>query len=249
MPGFCAHQILTRSLSGKSALVVAHAKPRCALPRCGREVIDRHLVGLGLHQPVAHRRSPRQRFECTSGRNFDVRRSQEEDRSGARRPANFNRSVPGRTRGLKSRSNAASARFAPLCDGIGVSPACAVPTLFLNRGFKIGCLPEPSGASAWGRTPARKWQRQPRYESIGSKSDWPDRTPQGTWKGRHRDAPRHRASHVTVRTIFPGLPSTDRWPPASCGFYAARPRRQRQRRSLCPTARLPAAPDERATSR
>ena len=29
-----------------------------------------------------------------------------------------------------------------------VSPACAVSTIFLNRGFKIGCLPEPSGASA-----------------------------------------------------------------------------------------------------
>jgi len=29
-----------------------------------------------------------------------------------------------------------------------VSPACAVPSIFLNRGFKIGCLPEPSGASA-----------------------------------------------------------------------------------------------------
>jgi len=36
----------------------------------------------------------------------------------------------------------------PPIERMKVSPACAVPSIFLNRGFKMGCLPEPSGASA-----------------------------------------------------------------------------------------------------
>src|SRR6478672_8443950 len=38
------------------------------------------------------------------------------------------------------------------------SPACAVPGRHPEPGFKIGRLPGPSGASAWGRTPVRIWR-------------------------------------------------------------------------------------------
>ena len=36
-------------------LVVAHAEPRRRLLRRAREIVDRHLVGLGFHQPISHR--------------------------------------------------------------------------------------------------------------------------------------------------------------------------------------------------
>ena len=70
--------------------------------------------------------------------------------------------------------------------GKGVPRMCRADR-HLEPGFKNGRLPEPSGASAWGRTPAHLGQKRPRYESIGSKSIWPTRTPQGTWKAPPND--------------------------------------------------------------
>ena len=64
--------------------------------------------------------------------------------------------------------------------------------------------------------------RQPRYESIGSRTVWPDRTPQGL------DTQTARAIRNDARTTFLARPASRRAPLASPGFYAGPLHRQSQ---------------------
>ena len=97
---------------------------------------------------------------------------------------------------------------------------CSPPVPYhphLEPGVQEGRLPGPSGASAWERTPARK-RRGNLASSIGSKSVWATRTPQGTLK-----LPRGPAR---FRTAFPVPPAPGRSRTAYRRFYAARMHRQ-----------------------
>ena len=89
----------------------------------------------------------------------------------------------------------------------------------LEPGVQEGRLPGPSGASAWERTPAHI-RRGNLASSIGSKSVWATRTPQGTLKPSRGPA--------RIRTAFPALQAPGRSRTAYRRFYAAPRLRQRQ---------------------
>ncbi len=151
-------------------LVIAHAEPSDRLLRHRREVVDRNLVGLRLHQPVAHKKK----------------------------------------RGVASTTPRQNR-----------PPACAVPTVILNLGSR-GSPTRTIRRFRVGSAHRSIRARRPRYRSIGSKSVWPARTPQGTNVAVEQAVD-------NFRKAFPAPPSHDRWLSAWRKFYAEWPRCQNRR--------------------
>src|SRR6266496_2051161 len=97
-------------------------------------------------------------------------------------------------------------------------PACAVPTVILNLGSR-GSPTRTIRRFRVGSAHRSIRARRPRYRSIGSKSVWPARTPQGTNVAVEQAVD-------NFRKAFPAPPSHDRWLSAWRKFYAEWPRCQ-----------------------
>lgn len=112
------------------------------------------------------------------------------------------------------------------------SPACAVADQHPEPEVQGGRLPDFFRHVRLGtRTPKPLWSAT-RATTIGSKSIWPEQTPQGKlWTGQRRDARGVELDCGVARTAWLAPPSPDRWPSPCAGFYAWFPRCQSRRPS------------------